>query len=234
MKIILVIPAYNEEDILLKNINDTIKVINTLNYDIKIVISDNNSKDRTAEIGKELANKYDNIDYVFVAQAGKGSAVINAWKQYSDADVYGFMDADLAVDLRHIKDALECFDYDFDVVIGSRRVKGAEVNRELYRRFTSSVLNWLINIWFKLGIKDTPCGFKFFKREVINGILDKVDDRGWVFDTEMLILAKKHNFKIKEIPVKWTEKGERDSRVKIYPTASGYIKKLLDFKKKYE
>jgi len=232
MKIILVIPAYNEEAILLKNINETISIINSLNYDIKIVISDNNSKDKTGEIGKILALKHKNVDYVFVGEAGKGSAVINAWKKYNDADIYGFMDADLAVDLGHIKEALGYFSDNFDVVIGSRRVKGAEVNRELYRKFTSLVLNWLINFLFKLDIKDTPCGFKFFKSNVIDKILPEVPDKEWVFDTEMLILAKKYNFKIKEIPVKWKEKGERDSRVKIYPTASGYIKKLLEFKKK--
>ncbi len=250
MKIIIVIPCYNEEKILEKNTREIIDVVKNISHDIKIVASDNNSQDGTAEIGKRLASFYAEatkdraenlgVDYIFVGEPGKGAAVMEAWKNY-DADIYGFMDADLAVDLEALPRALEFFTAsmsppyqggEWGAVIGSRRVAGAKVKRELYRKFTSAILNFLIRILLKTKIKDTPCGFKFVRKEVIEKILPQVQDRKWVFDTEMLVLAERANFKIKEMPVKWEEKGERKSGVNIYPTAREYIKKILQIKKR--
>lgn len=238
MKIIIVIPCYNEEAVLEKNILEILEAIKDLPHDIKIVISDNNSKDGTAEIGKKLAAENSNVEYVFVGEPGKGAAVMEAWKKY-DADIYGFMDADLATDLEALPKALEFFTLslspplkggDWDIVIGSRRIPGAEVKRELYRKFTSAVLNIIVRILLKTKIKDTPCGFKFITKKVMEEIVPQVKDRKWVFDTELVILAERAGFKIKEVSVKWEEKGERKSGVNIYPTAMGYIKKILEIR----
>lgn len=228
MKISIVLPCHNEEAVLEKNIREVAAAVKNLPHEIKIVISDNNSKDGTAGIGKRLAAELPNVDYIFVGSPGKGAAVIEAWKKY-DADVYGFMDADLATDLSALPRALE-FIKDYDLVIGSRRIAGAEVKRELYRKFTSAILNAIVRILLKTKIKDTPCGFKFMKKSVIDKIVPQLRDRKWVFDTELLILAERAGCKIKEMPVKWEEKGERKSGVNIYPTAMGYIRKILEIK----
>jgi glycosyltransferase involved in cell wall biosynthesis len=288
MKVVIVLPCYNEEEILEKNIRQVAEAVKNLPYDIKIVASDNNSQDKTAEIGKRLALELPNVDYFFVGEPGKGAAVLEAWKQY-DADVYGFMDADLATDLDALPEAIQYFKIEekslttslklrgagptsllqreekflpplekegclpavsagatkpngfsavreagggfYDIVIGSRRIKGAEVEREPYRKFTSAILNFLIRLLLKTKIKDTPCGFKFFRKAVLEKVLPQVKDRQWVFDTEMLILAERAGFKIKEMPIKWAEKQERGSKVNIYPTAREYLKKIWEIRK---
>jgi glycosyltransferase involved in cell wall biosynthesis len=260
MKIIIVIPCYNEETVLEKNIKEISEAVKNIPHDVKIIISDNNSKDKTAEIGQRLAVENDNIDYVFVGEPGKGAAVMEAWKQF-DADVYGFMDADLATDLEALPRALKYFEEKippltpplitrgekddilpplekegggefYDVVIGSRRVAGAGVKRELYRKFTSSALNFIVKILLKTKIKDTPCGFKFIIKKVMQEIVPQIRDRKWVFDTEMVILSERAGFKIKEMPVKWEERGERRSSVNVYPTAREYIKKIFEIRKR--
>jgi len=228
MKIIIVVPCYNEEAVLEKNIKKILNAINNIPQDIKIIISDNNSKDKTANIGKKMAEENEKIEYVFVGEQGKGAAVMEVWKKY-DADIYGFMDADLATDLEALPKALAAIE-ESDIVVGSRRIKGAVVRREIYRKFMSAVLNLIIKILLKTKIRDTACGFKFFKKEILEKCLSKVKDREWTFDTEFLILAERAGFKIKEIPVQWEEKGERGSRAKVYPTARGYLKKIWEIR----
>ena len=238
MKVIIAIPCYNEEKILENNIKIVLEAVRNLPQDIKIVISDNNSKDKTAEIGQRLAGENDKIEYIFIGEPGKGAAVMEAWKKY-DADIYGFMDADLATDLSALPLAIEYLSpsssppyqggevaNDFEIVIGSRRIKGARAERELYRKFTSAILNLIVRIILKTKIRDTACGFKFFKKEVLDKILSRVKDRKFVFDTELLILAERSGFKIKEIPVNWKEKGERGSSVNVYPTSKEYLTKI--------
>ena len=263
MKVVIVIPCYNEEKILEKNIKEVLDTIKNLPQDIKIVISDNNSKDKTAEIGKQLANENEKIEYILVGQPGKGAAVMEAWKQY-DADVYGFMDADLATELEALPLAIKYLSPTqpppfakeggddasptspppfakeggnadgYDIVIGSRRIKGAKAERELYRKFTSAVLNLLVKLLLGTEIKDTACGFKFFKKEALIKILPQIKDRKFVFDTELLIIAERAGFKIKEIPVEWEEKGERGSSVNVYPTAMEYLKKIWVMRKELQ
>jgi len=228
MKTVIIIPCYNEEAVLEKNIKEVLEAVKNFLNTI-IVISDNNSKDGTAEIAKRLANDNANIEYVFVAEPGKGAAVMEAWKKY-EADIYGFMDADLATDLSALPPALSALSEGYDGVIGSRRIGGAKAKRQLYRKFTSFILNFLIRAILKTKVKDTPCGFKFFKKDLINKIVPQVKDRKWVFDTEMLVLAERAGFKIKEIPVEWEEKGLRGSKVNIYPTSREYLKKILEIK----
>ncbi|MBU4421774.1 glycosyltransferase [Patescibacteria group bacterium] len=230
MKIIIVVPCFNEEAVLQKNIEEILRVARNVPHDFRIVISDNNSKDGTGEIGKGLSEKFEIIDYIFVPKQGKGSAVMEAWKIYDDFDIYGFMDADLATDLSALEPALEIIE-EYDIAIGSRRIKGAKVKREFYRKITSRALNFLIRHFLHSKIKDTACGFKFFNRRAIQEILSKVRDKQWTFDTELLILSERAGFKIKEIPVKWEEKKARTSRVVPLPTIMGYLKKIFELRK---
>lgn len=231
MKIVIVVPCYNEEAVLEKNVKQVYEAAKNLSHDIKIVISDNNSRDRTAEIGKQLAAEWSNVDYVLVGEPGKGAAVMEAWKQY-DADIFGFMDADLATDLEALPRAVAEIAAGNDAAIGSRRIAGAKVWRGALRKFVSAVLNLIVRFFFKTKIKDTACGFKFFRREIIEKIMPQVRDRQWFFDTELVLLSERAGYKTKELPVTWRERGERESRVNIYPTAIGYLKNILELRRR--
>ena len=128
MQVSIVIPAYNEDLIIEDNILDLLSYCkNNLGNDFKIIISDNNSTDQTAEISKKLSETNENIDYLFIQKQGKGAAVICGWKKY-EADVYCFMDADMAVNLESLIPLIVSISIGGDISIGSRYIKGSRVN----------------------------------------------------------------------------------------------------------
>ena len=121
MKIIIALPAYNEEMILEKTVTKLVDFCQkNLALDWQIIIADNNSTDQTAVVAKSLAEKFNLVSYLFVAQKGKGMAIKTAWEN-SEADFYSFMDADLATDLSALPPALAALQGGFDAAIGDRK-----------------------------------------------------------------------------------------------------------------
>ena len=139
MKIVLAIPVYNEEAILAKNIKTLWDFCfkNFIDSEVVIIIADNNSTDRTAQIADDLAAANPAIQHLFIPQKGKGLAIASAWRAL-EADVYGFMDADLSTDLSALPLALREIRKGLsgrvgaDVVIGSR-LKLSKGNMPWYR-----------------------------------------------------------------------------------------------------
>ena len=126
-KILIAIPVYNEEVIIIKTM-ETLRDFcekNLRNYDWRVIIADNNSTDRTAEIAKKSEKESGGkITYKFVAQKGKGLAIKESWKNFN-ADFYVFMDADLATDLSALPVLIKEMEAGNDLVIGSRFIKGS-------------------------------------------------------------------------------------------------------------
>src|SRR3990167_6356249 len=188
-KILIVIPAHNEEAL----VRQTAMTLhdfcgkNLQNYDWRVVIADNNSADRTAEIVKKLEKESDGkIIYKFIPQKGKGLAIRESWKSF-DADFYVFMDADLATDLSALPVLIKELENGNDLVIGSRFIKDSSAKRTLARKITSKVFSLLTRLMFGLKIKDYPCGFKGANKNVINKILPMVENNAFFFDTELVI-----------------------------------------------
>lgn len=234
MKILVALPVYNEEAILESN---TLRLYNFLkkNFtdDWQIVIADNNSTDRTAEIGKKLEKNFKGIKYLYVPQKGKGRAIRAAWDS-ADADVYVFMDADLATDLSAIPDLISAVrDGKYDIAAGSRFQKNSKVKRSIFRKSVSRIYRLVLRLMLKTKIKDVPCGFKAINRAVMQDILPRVQNNEWFFDTEMMILAEKKNYRIKEIPIIWTEYKNfgRKSKIIFLPTTLNYLKEIWRLKK---
>lgn len=236
MKTILItIPAYNEEFLMSDSINKLRHFCekNLQNYDWKIIIADNNSTDRTAEMAKKLENESNGkIIYKFIPQKGKGLAIREGWKSF-DADFYIFMDADLATDLSALPILVKELENGNNLVIGSRFVKGSSAKRPLIRKITSKVFSILTRLAFGLKIKDYPCGFKGADKNVINKILPLVKNNAFFFDTELLIRSAVDGMKIKEIPVIWRDRDKTasKSRVNILKVTKEYLRELLKLKK---
>ena len=219
----IIIPVYNEEAILAKNIKTLWDFCfkNFIDSEVVIIIADNNSTDRTAQIADELAAANPAIKHLFIPQKGKGLAIALAWRA-EEADVYGFMDADLSTDLlalplalREIKKGLSG-QAGADIVIGSRFHQESMVARSLLRRFVSQGFRWFFKILFFIKLNDFPCGFKVINKEVRDNVPKNILDTGFFWDTELLVLADKQSFKIKEIPVFWVNDPMTNVRWQTY------------------
>jgi len=234
MKILIVVPAYNEELILEKSILKLLDFCRiNLSDDWHVVIADNNSKDKTADIGKSLAQKFPNLEYLFIEKKGKGIAIKQAW-QSSEADIYCFMDADLATDLSSLPLLISEMKDGNDIVVGSRFHKDSKVKRSISRKFISLGYRVLVKIILGLKVDDAPCGFKAINNKIKENIPPKIENQKWFFDSELIILAEKNGYKIKEIPVIWHDprEGQDKSRVNIFSLSLAYFSQLLKLRKR--
>ncbi|MEA3398716.1 MAG: glycosyltransferase [Patescibacteria group bacterium] len=229
-------PAYNEELILKKNILKLLAFCRKdldLDLNWQIVIADNQSMDRTKEIGQKLAMDNQKIDYLHLNQKGKGAAIRTGWTEYS-ADIYCFMDADLATDLTGLPLLINGILEGHDAAIGSRFHFQSKVGRSLFRKFVSHIYRLMLKIVLKIKINDAPCGFKAITHEVKEEILPQVKNNDWFFDSELVILAEKKGYKIKEIPIVWEDfrEGEDKSRVNILKVMKQYLREVILLKKR--
>ena len=236
MKILIVIPAYNEEKIIQTNVltlYDFMKRHFT-QEGWMIVVSDNNSSDHTKELITQLSQTRPNIQYFFVPKKGKGAAIKAAWLAY-DADIYCFMDADLSSDLKSLPSLLQPIAQGrSDITCGSRFQHGAKVERSMFRKIVSRIYRLVLKVLLGLKTKDAPCGFKAISREIRNSLLPKVINDGWFFDSELIILSEKLGYRVEEIPVTWREPVEtgRESQVKVFSLGMDYLYKVLEIKKR--
>ena len=200
--------------------------------DWKIVIADNGSTDNTRDLGEKLAAEYEQVKYIRVEEKGVGPALQSSWGQ-STADIVGYMDLDLATNLKHFPEALRALASGHDLVYASRLVKGAVIReRKPIREFSSRVFNLIARNYLGVHFSDGMCGFKFMKREVFKKLYEGgARSKTWFFSAELLAVAEWQGYKIYELPVEWTDSPE--SHVKILPLAVQYLKamkKLRRFK----
>ena len=224
----MVLPVLNEEVALPVNarvLHDF--MTERLNgYDWRIVVADNGSTDSTLDVAKELSNEFQRIGYVSLDQRGRGRALRRAWTE-SAASIVGYMDVDMSTDLEALPVLVDAVrDGACDIATGSRLIRGAGVERRPFKREVASRgYSLLFRTMFFTGFRDAQCGFKVLNRRTVNDILPLVRDNYWFFDTEMLILAEKNGYAVREFPVNWTD--DPDSRVKIIGTAYEDLKGLL-------
>lgn len=229
------LPVYNEEKILKAN---TIKLLDFLNrqnftFSWLIVIINNGSTDNTAKISQELAGE--RIKIINFSQKGKGGAI----KQYSltsVADWLVYMDIDLAVSLKNIDDLIKILaDNNYDIVMGSRLLVDSKVERSAARSLSSKIYNYFSRLVLGHKFSDLQCGFKMIGVEVSKKIMPLIKDNNWFFDTELIYLAYRQNYRIKEIPVNWSENRyqQRKSKVSLTKDSLKFIYRLIKLKIKF-
>lgn len=224
----MVLPVYNEEQDISRKVPVLYKFLkdNFKNYSWEIVIADNGpSKDRTSIVGKELEKKYKGIRYILIPRPGRGGALKEVWLK-SHSQLICYMDIDLSSDINYLPQLIGALEIGHDIAIGSRLARGAKVyGRTLTREIMSRGYNLLMKLLFWTSFHDAQCGFKAITREAAKKILPVVQDRGWFFDSELLIIAQKSGFRIAEIPIIWRD--DPNSTVKVAKTAWGDIKGLI-------
>ncbi len=228
-----VIPVYNEERDLERSVTTLRQFLieNGADWRWRIVVADNASVDKTLTIAESLARRWPGqVAVVHLDQKGRGRALRRAWTE-SDADVVCYMDVDLSTELRHLPPLIEALTSGYDVAFGSRLMPGARVRRGLKREVISRCYNLLIKLLFWHHFWDAQCGFKGITRRVAREVLPLVQDQAWFFDSELLLIAEKNGYRLKEIPVAWTD--DPDSRVKIVKTAWEDLKGLWRLKRHF-
>jgi glycosyltransferase involved in cell wall biosynthesis len=224
----IVVPVLNEEVALPICIQKLYAFVGQYpERDWRIVVADNGSTDATTEIATELAVEHSTLSVSRLNQRGRGRALKKAWSE-SDADVRLYMDVDLSTDLSALPPLVAAIaEEGYQVAVGSRLTNSSKVvARTLRREITSRGYNILIHILFPFsGFNDAQCGFKAVSRTTVENLIPLVADNAWFFDTELLLLACKAGYRIKEIPVYWED--DPDTRVNIVSTALEDLKGLL-------
>jgi hypothetical protein len=145
-----------------------------------------------------------------------GHALRTAWLA-SDADVVSYMDVDLSTNLTSFLPLVApILSGHSEVAVGTRLAHHAHVRRRLNRELLSRGYNRIVHAAFRVGFSDAQCGFKAIRADVARRLLPLVEDGGWFFDTELLLLAERNRLRIHEVPVDWIE--DLDSRVELIPT----------------
>jgi glycosyltransferase involved in cell wall biosynthesis len=226
----ILLPVYNEEHVLENSITKLRKFLqdNVTQFDWIISIGDNASIDNTLAVAQELERKYEDVRVFHLDQKGRGRMVKYAWRE-SEADILCYMDIDLSTDLKALPPMIMAIEEGYDVAIGSRQYKGAEVKRSFKREVISRGYIWMLKLLLGFPFTDAQCGFKAVSKQFVNEVFDKIEDDEWFFDTELLYLAYRNSYKVKELPVLWIE--DTDSRVKITRTAWLDIKGIFRMRK---
>ena len=225
----IVIPCLNERRQLPVTLETLLAFCsaNLSRYSWRVVVADNGSDDGTLEVARDYsARNPGEMAYIHLTERGRGRALRKAWLE-SEADIVCYMDVDLSTDLQALPPLIGSIAwYGYDVAIGSRLAKGAKVElRSLRREFISRTYNLLIKMMFHTRFSDAQCGFKALSRSAAQEILPLTEDLGWFLDSELLIIAEKRGYRIKDVPVHWVD--DPDTRVKVARTAWGDIKGLL-------
>ncbi len=215
----VVVPVYNEEADLercVRRLHD--HLARTFPYGFRITIADNASTDRTPEVAAYLDESIEEVTAVRLEQKGRGRALRTVWS-LSEAPVLAYMDVDLSTDLKALLPLVApLISGHSDLAIGSRLARSSRVVRGPKREFISRAYNLILRGSLATRFSDAQCGFKAIRKDVAERLLPLVEDTGWFFDTEMLVLAERAGLRIHEVPVDWVD--DPNSTVHIVKTAT--------------
>ena len=213
MKLSVIIPAYNEEtNVRLGALDKVARYLEQKTFSWEVIIVDDGSTDGTALLLNQFVKNNPKFTVIHNLHQGKAATVITG-VMAAHGEIVLFTDLDQATPINQIERVLPWFERKFDVVIGSR--SGQRQGAPLTRRIMARGFMILRGVFLGLrGIVDTQCGFKAFRREVARDIFGRLRLYGQRhsvhgsnvtagFDIEVLFLAKKLGFQIKEVPVEW-------------------------------
>lgn len=215
MRLSLVVPAFNEEEVIGSSIRRIDSVLADLDLSYEIVVGDDGSSDETVERVERLG--LDSVRIVRRKHRGKG-AILTASLREARGAYTGFIDADLEIDIGYIDEFLSALDAGFDAAIASKNLEPELArDRKPSRRLTTAGYNFLVRRLFRTDISDHQAGFKLFRREALRAVLPEVRATGWLWDTEVLVALLDEGGRVREIPVR-TE-SRREGHVQVLSTS---------------
>ncbi|MCZ7569173.1 MAG: glycosyltransferase family 2 protein [Ardenticatenaceae bacterium] len=211
----VVIPAYNEARRVPKNLRRILAYLQEQAYSFEVIIVDDGSTDQTVASVREITESDPRVHLVENPHFGKGYTVRTGMLA-ATGEIALFSDADLSAPIEELERLLPWFDLGYDVVIGSREGGGTRqrIGEPFYRHLMGRLFNLLVQLLAVRGVQDTQCGFKAMRAEVARDVFPRLrlyngssgPIRGSMvtaFDVELLFLAQKRGYKIREVPVEW-------------------------------
>lgn len=216
MEYSIVIPAYNEENKITATLTAVVTFMRSFSSSFNVYVSDDGSKDDTTLLVENFILNNPEVHLLKNPHRGKGATVYSGVIA-ADGDLIYMADADLSAPIGEIKKlSIWIKDQGYDVVIASREGVGAKrVDEPFYRHLMGRIFNFWVKFIALPGINDSQCGFKLFRKEVAKEIFSRLHiygehakqiDKAYLgaFDVEVLYLARKLKYKVKEVPVTWT------------------------------
>lgn len=222
MYLSVIIPAYNEEKRIAKTLRSVDEYLSKQSYDYEILVMNDGSRDGTAAAVKSMSAQVANLSLVDNSENHGKGWVVRQGMLRAQGQIRLFTDADNSTTVDQLSSFLPYFEQGYDVVIGSRRIKGAviTVKQPWIRDFLGGTFRLLVHSLIFMGVKDSQAGFKAFTQKAAEAIFRRQTITRWAFDVEILALARKMHFKIKELPIRW--ENDTESHVKL----GGMIKML--------
>ena len=212
----VVIPIYNEELRLFQSLESICSYFKCSEFDYEVIVVDDGSVDNSAGLVKSSMEGLDKNIYLIRNRRnrGKGYSVRNGFL-HAKGRYLLFTDADLSTPIDQVEKLLMSLKAGYDIAIGSRALEESDIqaSQPLYRQLMGKVFNVLARMMILPGFKDTQCGFKLFTREAALEIIRRQRVDRFSFDVEMLYLAGKYGYKVKEVPVTWSDDPVRNIRV---------------------
>jgi glycosyltransferase involved in cell wall biosynthesis len=214
----IVVPVKNEAHVLASSVTRLVTYLrDAFPFTARVTIADNGSTDTTWLVARSLEEVFPEVRAVHFDLPGRGRALHAVWSA-SDAELLAYMDVDLSTDLNALLPLVApLLSGHSDIAIGTRLAHGSRVIRGPKREIISRCYNRLLRLTLRTRFSDAQCGFKAIRACQARQLLPLVADRGWFFDTELLVLAERAGLRIHEVPVDWTD--DTDSRVDIIDTA---------------
>ena len=229
MHLSIIIPAYNEEARLPQTLKSINSYLRNKSYHYEIIVVNDGSLDNTAGIVKNLISDIKNLRFIDIKEnQGKGHAVkqgiLNAQGQYCI-----YLDADNAISFDQIENFWPYLDKGYDITLGSIEIKGARIieSNKQYRLFLGKLSKYLIRFLTIWEIHDSQRAFKLLATDKAKNIFSKLTIKRWGFDIEVLVIAKKLNYSLKELPVTWINPSGSKVTLGSYWTT---LKELLKIK----
>jgi putative flippase GtrA len=219
----IVVPVKNEERDLGPSVTRLVDHLrDAFPFTARVTIADNGSTDGTWPVACALEARFPEVRAIHLDLPGRGRALHEIWSA-DDAEVLAYMDVDLSTDLNALLPLVApLLSGHSDVAIGTRLAHGSRVVRGPKREIISRSYNLLLRTTLGAEFSDAQCGFKAIRACQARQLLPLVADKGWFFDTELLVLAERAGLRIHEVPVDWID--DTDSRVDIAGTALGDLR----------
>ena len=215
----IVLPAYNEGARIAGTLDRILAHATQCGWNVEVIVVNDGSSDHTAEIVRERAREHSGVRLLEnPGNRGKGYSVRNGMLR-ARGDILLFSDADLSSPIEEADKLFAAIGEGADIAIGSRWMDPRlQIRRQpLLRRFLGRIFNLALRVILGLQFKDTQCGFKAFTRRSAQAIFPLQKIERWGFDPELLYLAKKFGFTVREVPVAWSHR----EGTRIHPLRDG-------------
>lgn len=226
----VIIPAFNEARRLPESLRQLRAWLNDQPYTSEVIVVDDGSTDETAKVVRATMTEWSTLSLHSVAHGGKGAA-IRAGAYAAHGDLVAFADADFSMPVNELERLRVVAEEIAGIAIASREAPGAHRYGEpWYRHAMGRVFNRLVQLLVLPGIQDTQCGFKCMPRDIALTLCAQQTISGWGFDVELLAIARRHGFAVREAPIPWYYMA--NSRVRLGRDTFNMIREVLTIRAK--